>query len=437
MNWNQTRNTEDLNACLDETIKKTRVHGFQIRVLDREGNPLPDIRVRAVHKNHDFIFGVCLNGHISMTNALACGEGSEAETYWKRIGDLFNGTTLWWGWRVLEPERGRWTFDEEVNGYGPMERMLGRAEQLGHAITAHAILYPRADVSPAWLASCTAEEAIHELEVHVKTTVERYRNRISCWHPVNEAYDEIQNVESLRVNEGLVYRWISDLAPHACIVDNGGNTIQPEFYQKGIENAERFGGRVNALGIRGYFELYDCEALPFYENIWKHFDDLANRYHRRIRFTEIGAVSAPRKDAYSPWDVDPTTAGLLGISNFDEFRRDQPITEETQARFLVLMYKMAFAHPAVDECTYWDLCDSYTWNQVEGGLIRADLSPKPAYEQLEELIRHTWSTRADLRTNADGSCEFEGFDGMYEVEAQGKKTFLHFNAEKNKNIICI
>lgn len=435
MEWNHIHTTEELDECLDEQIRETRVHSFRIKVLDPLGNPCPDVSVKALHRKHDFVFGVCPNGHISMANDLACGEGAEAENYWKLIGDLFNGTTLWWGWRVLEPEMGKKTFDTSRCGFGPMERMMERAENLGHRLTAHALLYPRADVSPEWLCRCGGREALKRLTDHVQKTAERCRERIHCFHPVNEAYDEIQQVEKLRLNEGLIYRLISDFAPNARIVNNGGNTIAPDFYEKGIRNAELFGGRVDDLGVRGYFELYDSEALPFFRSIWNHFDNLAARYRKGIRFTEIGAVSEPRKGAYSPWDVDPTTAGLLGIADFEEFRGRQVINEETQEKFLTRMYKLAFAHPALLECTYWDLCDTYTWNRVKGGLIRSDFSPKPAYWALRELIRHTWSTREEMCSDGRGVCAFDGFDGMYEIEAEGRKYCLHFDKTKRENVI--
>lgn len=437
MKWDEIHTAEEMDQRLDQEISSTRRHLFKIRLLKPDGTPCPGLTVKAVHQKHDFTFGVCPNGHISMTNRLACGEDQEADQYWEQIGDLFNGTSLWWGWRVLEPEPGAHTFDREIQGYGPMENMIKRAEELGHTLTAHAILYPRDDVSPQWLDSCTEEEALVRFREHVYRTVERYKDRISCWHPVNEAYDELQTPGALRVNEGLVYRWISDRAPHGCIVDNGGHTIDPDFYEKGIRNAALFGGRVDDLGVRGYFELYDPDAVLFYRRIWEHFNNLWKRYHRKIRFTEIGAVSAPRIGAYSPWDVDHTTAKLLGIADFDEFRENMPITEETQAEFLVRMYKLAFAHPKVKECSYWDLYDTYTWNEVAGGLIRPDRTPKPAYERLKELLHCAWSTWAELESGEDGACSFHGFDGMYEVQIGRERYTVHLNEKENEAVICL
>lgn len=435
--WERVRNPEEMDLFLEKKIGETRVHEFTLTVADRNGNPLPGVRLLAEHKNHDFTFGVCPNGHISMTNRLACGEGKEAEKYWERIGALFNATTLWWGWRVLEPVRGNRTFLQEVGGYGPMERMVERAEKLGHRLTAHAILYPRDDVSPAWLARCNPQEALEALEEHIAETAGIYGGRIGCWHPVNEAYETPCRAGGLCVEEGRVYRLLGELLPDAVLVDNGGYTIDPDFYEKGIRSAQKFGSRVDALGVRGYFELYNSRAIPFYQSIWEHFDDLKERYRRPVRFTEIGAASAPRKGAYSPWDVDKTTARQLGIADFEAYRDQQPITQETQAEFLVRMYRLAFAHPAAEECTYWDLCDSYTWNRVEGGLIDENLEPKPAYFALQKLIHETWHTAALLESDAGGRCVFSGFDGDYEISVGEEKRRIHFSKEDARQKLCL
>ncbi len=38
---------------------------------------------------------------------------------------------------------------------------------------------------------------------------------------------------------------------------------------------------------------------------------------------------------------------------------------------------------------WWDLEDG-NWLNAPGGLVRKDLSPKPAYERLRTLIRDEW-----------------------------------------------
>lgn len=437
MNFKEIKDVQELDCFLDEQIEKNRKHKFDLTFLDHLGNEIKNTNVQVKHKRHNFVFGVCPNGHISMTNELACGESEEAEKYWELIGDLFNGTTLWWAWRVLEPAEGKWTFNQKVNGFGPMNKMLERAKELNHYVTAHALLYPHEDSVPAYIAECEEKEAVSYLKRHIEKVVSVHKDSVNCWHPVNEAYDKIQTVGNLRVNEGLVYKWVTDIAPDADIVDNGGYTIDPDFYEKGIANAKKYGSNVDYMGIRGYFELYDSKAISFFKNLWEHYNNIAERYGKKLKFTEIGAASVARTGDYLPWHVDKTIAPALGITNMEEYRENQPITEETQKEFLVRMYKLAFAHQDMYECTYWDMLDKYTWNEVKGGLVRDDFTPKPAYFALQDLIHRQWTTDEALVTSGEGRCEFVGFDGDYEVEVNGKKFVINLSKEGPRQVICV
>ncbi|HCL02098.1 MAG TPA: hypothetical protein DHW61_06715 [Lachnoclostridium phytofermentans] len=426
----------ELDNFLDAQIEQNRKGDFEVLFLDQLGELSNVSKISVEQTDHDFTFGICPNGHISMTNALACGVSNEAELYWKLIGELFNATTLWFGWRVLEPLEGQWTYKKEVNGYGPMENMIKRAKELNHKITAHAVLYPRNDVSPDFLHHCTPEEALKFLERHTKKLVEAYKDDIDFWHPVNEAYAGIQEVGALKVNEGLVYKWVRDVDPSAQLVDNGGYTIHPEFYEKGIKNAHLYGADVDYLGIRGYFEYYNAESLLFYKKLWNHFDHLTSLYGKKIKFTEIGACSKNPSRSYDECMTDDPTVDMgLGLAKTDA-AVDAMMTEETQAIFLEKMYKLMFAHSNVYECSYWDLLDNYTWNQVDGGLVRKDFSPKPAYRKLQELIHKTWHTKEEVEV-IDGVLRFRGFYGIYKLNINGKEYSVSLTKGNNKAVIAL
>jgi hypothetical protein len=77
---------------------------------------------------------------------------------------------------------------------------------------------------------------------------------------------------------------------------------------------------------------------------------------------------------------------------------------------------VCFAHPAVKGITWWDLCDQGSW-LAGGGLLRKDLSPKPAFDSLRRLIHEEWRTKAEGRTDGSGEFTFRGFAGRYEVTA--------------------
>ena len=78
---------------------------------------------------------------------------------------------------------------------------------------------------------------------------------------------------------------------------------------------------------------------------------------------------------------------------------------------------MLFSHPAVEAITWWDFSDAQAWKSAPAGLVRKDMSPKPAYQELMKLVKDKWWTRGAAETAADGIATFRGFLGEYTVTA--------------------
>ncbi len=95
-----------------------------------------------------------------------------------------------------------------------------------------------------------------------------------------------------------------------------------------------------------------------------------------------------------------------------------PEGEQRQAAEVVRIYTMLFSHPAVAAITWWDLCDRHAWQRAPAGLLRKDLSAKPAYTQLHDLIKSQWWTRTKLQTDKAGQVTFRGFRGDYRVQVR-------------------
>ncbi|MBA7481748.1 hypothetical protein ES707_17222 [subsurface metagenome] len=60
------------------------------------------------------------------------------------------------------------------------------------------------------------------------------------------------------------------------------------------------------------------------------------------------------------------------------------------------------------------------------------MTPKPAYNELEGLIKNQWWTQAETTTYAEGTTRLRGFLGEYEVGAQvdGRKLTGTFRLDK-------
>jgi hypothetical protein len=127
--------------------------------------------------------------------------------------------------------------------------------------------------------------------------------------------------------------------------------------------------------------------------------------------------------------------------------------EEFQAKLIEHLYSIWFSHPKVEQIIYWNLVDGYAhlWdpdpekikasqgnmsigeNYYYGGLLRFDLSPKPAYLKIKELTQKVWLTEEELVCDENGNTSFRGFFGKYQADITiGDVTVTkEFNLDKN------
>ena len=121
------------------------------------------------------------------------------------------------------------------------------------------------------------------------------------------------------------------------------------------------------------------------------------KFGKPLHFTETTIVSGPKKD--SGWTTTPEG-------------------EQDQAKQVTEFYTVLFSHPAVEAITWWDFTDQGAWQQAPAGLVRDDMTPKPAYEQLRSLIKGKWWTKMETATGSRGTWTFRVSSGRYEVEAK-------------------
>jgi GH35 family endo-1,4-beta-xylanase len=97
-----------------------------------------------------------------------------------------------------------------------------------------------------------------------------------------------------------------------------------------------------------------------------------------------------------------------------------PEGEERQADEIVRHYTTLFGHPAVQGATYWGLTDDGSWLGAPSGLVRADGTPKPAYDALKALVRgEWWLAETSGRTDGEGRFTLDAYLGDYTVSASG------------------
>jgi hypothetical protein len=115
-----------------------------------------------------------------------------------------------------------------------------------------------------------------------------------------------------------------------------------------------------------------------------------------------------------PLHVTETTI-LSGPRDGDKWGATTPELEEQQATETARFYTTLFSHPAVEAITWWDFADRFAWQGAAAGWLREDLSPKPVYDRMKQLIKGDWWTTMEGQTGEDGVFTFRGFYGDYRI----------------------
>ena len=400
----------------EEGIELYRKGDLKVSVLGKDGVPVENAKVRLSQKSHEFRFGA----NLFMLDELESEEKNEA--YKSFFCGLFNMATLPFYWDALEPERNKPRYSKDspkVYRRPSPDLCLEFCERHGIEPREHALAYEQ--FFPKWLYGADVPEIKRELERRYAEIAERYADRIHTIEVTNEMawekgktafYDEPDYVE-------YCFKLAEKYFPKNQLVINEttGNSWcdccrATDKYYAYTEAAMLKGARIDAVGMQYHLfyrredEYERTRETLNPELLYKHMD-LYSRFGKPLQITE---VTVP---AYS-WE-----------------RED----EELQAEIIEKLYTVWFSHPNVEQIIYWNLVDGYAhlWdpdpekikasqgdmtlgeNYYYGGLLRFDLSPKPAYQKLKELITKRWHTEEEILTDRLGLAAFRGFFGDYEL----------------------
>lgn len=83
------------------------------------------------------------------------------------------------------------------------------------------------------------------------------------------------------------------------------------------------------------------------------------------------------------------------------------------------MYRLWFSQEQVESIVWWNLVDGTAYegeNHFHAGLLRNDMSHKPAFDVLDRLLHKEWQTDETIVTDETGRAYFTGFYGDYTVQ---------------------
>lgn len=387
-------------------IQRNRFHSFTLNTNCKS----QDLTLRL--KKHRYLFGSNIFGTVSL-------EGKQGDLYRQRIKDIWNAGTLPFYW-------GR--FEEAEGKPDPGDRVIQAArwgKEQGFSLKGHPLCWHT--LAPDWLMEYNKDRLLGKVQERIQRDVDRFKGIIDCWDVINEVvimpiFDKYDNAITRLCNhmgaENLVlecFKAVREVNPEAMLLINDFN-LSPD-YEALLERLLDKGCTIDAIGLQthqhtGYLEPEGVE------DILHRF----SRFNLPMHFTEITILSgkqAPPVDDLNDitWDEWPTTAE----------------GEQKQMEQMEEFYSQIYAHPLTEAMVWWDIQDG-NWLKAPAGLLREDLSPKPSYLRLRELIQKAWGfPKKNLRTDDKGILSVQAPEGEYELVLKGKSYNIFL--DKNEKAI--
>ena len=413
---------QELLDGAEERIRRYRKSPALVEVVSA-GRPVPGATVRIEQTRHRFLFGC----NIFMWRPIDPRRSDDPavrlqQEYRQRFADLLNYATLPFYWWSYEPRPGQPRHKET--------EAVARWCQENHIRTkGHPLAWNHGE--PRWLPE-DSDEVLRLQLARIEDCVQRFAGLVDYWDVVNEAV-AFDRPTCQRQAPRLTATW--------------AKLGRIEFTKRCVE-------RARAASANAFLLVNDYIVDPRYEKLLEELKDVDGQ----LPFNAIGIQSHQHGGVWSNrkiWDVCErfgrfglplhfTETTILSGQQGWQLPRDKwlstPEGEKRQAQEVVRFYTMLFSHPAVEAITWWDFSDLGAWQGAPAGLVRKDMSPKPAYEELMRLIKGQWWTRTEGKTNQDGQFTWEGFHGQYtiHVAAEGRqvqKTVQLTPGDKNRLVL--
>lgn len=419
----------------DTAVHAVRSIDATLTVRRADGSPCADSEVLVEQVRHDFAFGNIGFDFVGLANQEQ-GAGREnvfggadpdaAERLEELFVDVFNTATLPFYWAGFEPAEGR-PDTARLQAAARWFRDRGVSVK-GHPLVWHTL-------APDWLREHTDAEVEEIVRARVRREVGSFAGLIDTWDAINEVVimpvftnEERQNaITRLCRRNGriptirLAFEEARGADPATTLVLNDFNL--GTAYECLVEGVLEAGVQVDAIGLQSHMH----QGYWGEERTQEVCDRFA-RYGLPLHWTETTLVSG---DLMPPEIVD------LNDHQVDEWP-STPAGEERQADDVVRHYRTLLAHPAVQAVTYWGITDRGAWLGAPAGLVRADGTPKPAYDALRRLVKEDWwlaPTR--LRTDGAGRVAVRGWAGDYSISAAGGTATWQLRADAPTPVVSL
>jgi len=417
----------DLKKYID-SIEENRKIPVKITVVDAAGKPLNNVSVECTQISHEFYFGNTPEYLLFAYAPYSYRRGGrfgirplnegQLEEYKRLYTELFNYATL---------PAFYWADYEPVPSFLPLVEATNKIVQWLNknkiTVKGHTLVWGNAPGVgvPGWVQAKGAigkwEEVGSLLYERIRREVNQFKERIQMWDVVNEPIVQrwFDNLPEDYIAKA--YQLVREIDPDAKLVLNEfGVLMNSNMRRRFISLARRLieeNVPIDIIGVEAHiFDAKDLKTqLANLEGIYKALDEIAT-LGKPIHITEF---QIPLTAVVEAFNVDLETA------------------EKLQAEIARIFYTVFFSHPAVEAIVYWNFYRAW---QPGSGFLRDDLTIKPMYYVLKDLIHKEWRTSVILQTNSQGEVNFKGFAGKYRVKVKygdQKKLFNITVSKKRMN----
>lgn len=401
---------------IDARIERYRKGPAFLKFIDRNNRPVSGLDVNVEQTGHEFLFG--LNHSFQMWYVLMKKEfgkdsfshlssgiklarfnldDDKAQLCLDQFYRFANYTSIPVAWPVYEPVRGG------IN-YSLYDRMLNRMKEADIACLAHNLVWNYN--TPGWV-PLTPGGIIGAVDRRISDFISHFKDRFDYYLVVNEPAQPFRHQlgkDKMAVcykDPGQVPFVAGRLKMARSTLPEGKFMVNevaihpkqgfPQFLSKLKDDSGK--PLFDVIGIQSHMH----DRLWPMKTVWK-VCDIYGRYGVPIHFTEVTVCSG-----------SPVYGNSRG-------RKSTPEGERKQAQYVVEFYRTLFSHPAVEAVTWWNFSDLWAIKGSPGGLLRADMTPKPVYHKLMDLVYRQWFTKLLHQvSSASGECQVTGFYGSYKV----------------------
>ncbi len=356
-------------------IEQLRKADLRVKVVDKNGQPVPNAQVHVAMTRHAFAFGSAVDAKMFL------GESADSRAYRKTIFEHFN--------RVVLENDLKWPVWECCRRKEALDALkILRANKID--VRGHNLLWPcredycLPDDLSKMLENGDAAGARARIDQHLQDILSATRGQLVDWDVINEPSVNKRLAKVLGEDEMAAwFKRVHELDPAARLfVNDYGNLgeccgYETEF-KRIIKRLLELHAPVGGLGLQAHFGY----SMTPPEELFSRLTDLA-QFGLPLEITEM----------------DINTAN-----------------EDLQADYLRDFMTLAFSHPSVSGILMWGFWEGQHW-LPDAALWRKDWSLKPNGKAWTDLVNKTWWTDVTGQTDSSGGYETRGFLGKYTLSA--------------------